>query len=362
MILLRNSVTHFEDLSNDLIYEIFEYIDAYHIYEGFFNLNTRFQNLLINSTVPIKINISSLSKSTFQSYYTHFIMPNKHRIKSLHLSNPFTIDFFFSSTEDILKCSRLETLILHNIEPKCLENLLLRLISSPNLSSLVVCFGYDSNKNTLYNLILQLPVLKYCKIFLNDIEFGMVFRDARKSILPLPFSTNKFSPIEHLVINDSCGFNEIIPILSYVPQLRRLSINYLSEVYNQKTEISPIVLNNLTHLSLTMGSLRFDQFEQFIKNLFNALQVLHITTKYHTAYLDADRWEQLILSHMPHLKIFDFHHTDEMLFVDKYEGIYQSLLKKFTSSFWSERQWFFVHGRNCRAYSHGIFYSIQPYR
>ncbi|CAF4272180.1 unnamed protein product, partial [Adineta steineri] len=76
------SVSYFEDLSNDIIYEIFEYFDFDYIYETFSNLNQRFVNLIINSNLPIKINISSISKPIFQRYYTDIIIPYRHRIKS----------------------------------------------------------------------------------------------------------------------------------------------------------------------------------------------------------------------------------------------------------------------------------------
>ncbi len=57
--------SRFENLPNEIIYELFEYIDTYDIYHGFFNLNERFKNLLMNSNVHIRINNSTMSKSKF---------------------------------------------------------------------------------------------------------------------------------------------------------------------------------------------------------------------------------------------------------------------------------------------------------
>ncbi len=81
---------------------MFEYLDPVHIYQGFFNLNTRFQNLIKCLNVPIKINYSTLSKSIFQNYYTDFIIPIKHRIKALYVSDPITIEYIFPITENII--------------------------------------------------------------------------------------------------------------------------------------------------------------------------------------------------------------------------------------------------------------------
>ncbi|CAF2541272.1 unnamed protein product [Rotaria sp. Silwood2] len=145
----RNSISQFENLSNEVIYEIFEFIDACQLYESFFDLNIRFRNFCIHSNLSIQINAQSISKSTFQCIHINFILPNKHRIQSLDLSNPFIIDFFSSSTEDISKYSQLQILILDKMESGYLENLLRSLASLSNLSSLIISIGLSSNKNIL---------------------------------------------------------------------------------------------------------------------------------------------------------------------------------------------------------------------
>ncbi len=68
----------FEHLANEILYEVFEYLDFYHVYDGFFDLNKRFRHLLLNSTLPIQINTPTVSKSNFERYYERIIIPNKH--------------------------------------------------------------------------------------------------------------------------------------------------------------------------------------------------------------------------------------------------------------------------------------------
>ena len=63
----KQSRTVLEDLANEIIYEIFDYLDIYHVYQGFSNLNKRFRNLLEDSNLPIQINISTMTKSNFSS-------------------------------------------------------------------------------------------------------------------------------------------------------------------------------------------------------------------------------------------------------------------------------------------------------
>ncbi|CAF1248563.1 unnamed protein product [Rotaria sordida] len=348
----KSSINQFENLSNEVIYEIFEFLNVYQLYESFFDLNTRFRNLCIYSNLPIEINNQSLSKSTFQRYYTNLILPNKHRIRSLDLSDPFIIDFFSLSTEDISKYFQLQTLILEKMESGYLENLLTSLTSLPNLSSLIISIGLGSNTNTLWNLIFQLPVLKYCKISSEENTY-LGF---------LPMSTHTISSIEHLVINSKLDYTHIDAILSYVPQLRRLSINYLYTYYRGGIHVLPFASNNLTYVSLILDHLMFDQFEMFVKNYLSRIKVLYISSNYDSTYLNAEKWENLILSHMSYLQIFDLQHTYEIFYRNKQKIMYENIFQKFTTPFWIKRQWFFAHDTNFGSPLRGIFYSVQPYK
>ncbi|CAF3532321.1 unnamed protein product [Rotaria sp. Silwood1] len=351
----RKSVTLMEDLSNEIFYEIFNYLDVYYVYKAFYNLNIRLQSLLTNSTLPLKINISFMSKSNFQSYYRHIIMPNKHRIISLYLSNPFVVDFIFSPVRVTSNFTRLETLLFDNIKSKYLINILNHLSSLSNLSSLVLipidCYR---NPNEIYQHIFRLPALKYCKISLKEYS----------DYYSLPMATNLTSPIEHLVITHQFYLNNLNALLSYIPQVRRLTFHYLDGTRSNQLETFSCSSKNLIHVSIHMKDISLDKFELMSKYLFNQLQILHVTTKYDRTYLDANRWEQLILSFMPNLRIFDFQHIDFIENInDNNQFIYDSVFNQFCSSFWFKRKWFF----ECQFYmetyrKHVIFYSINPYR
>ncbi|CAF3064356.1 unnamed protein product [Rotaria sp. Silwood2] len=120
----RQSVTFIEDLSNEFSYEIFNHLHVYYVYKTFYNLNIRLQSLLTNLTLPLKISVSSMSKSICQSYNRHIIMLNSQRITSLCLSNPFIVDVIFSPVRIASNFTRLETLIIDNIKSKYLINIL----------------------------------------------------------------------------------------------------------------------------------------------------------------------------------------------------------------------------------------------
>ncbi|CAF1153630.1 unnamed protein product [Adineta steineri] len=318
-------ITSFEYLSNELIYEIFDYLDFYDVHKSFLNLNIRFYNLVNSSTFPIKINLSSISKLMFQLYYKHIIIPYQNRITLLQLSNHFIADLFSVQYNNMIQ---LRTLILRNIESKFLNNILTDLVCLPSLSSLVIKpIDTHPNGNDLYRQIFRLPVLKYCNVTFNEAIFSE----------SLPIATDKeVSPIEIFLINHDCRIDQLNAFLSYVPQVRRVSCHILSKLSNHQIPIRSIELKNLTHLSLTMKDLTFDQIRLLIEKLFNYLQVFHITTNYSLSYSDINQWERMILPYLLNLRIF---HVKLLSDQPKY-------------LFWFNRQWYF------EAFSHS-FYSIQ---
>jgi len=361
--LSRGNITYFEDLSNDVIYEIFEFLDYFHAYKAFFNLNLRFRNLIINSTLPIQINISSMSRSDFNSYNTDIIKTGRHRINSLRITNPLIYDLVSSPFFILSTFVQLERLFIDKIESNNLQNLVHELISLPLLSSLTITsIDHVENKSTIYCEIFRLPSLKHCKLSLN----GWSNND------PLPVAINEYSPIEYLIINHTIYLDELDSLLSYVPQLRRLSLYSLQEPWDkERTKLSSLVLNYLTHVSLTWASINFDQFQHLIIDLFPTIQVLRISISNNTdtTYMDAKRWKQLILSHIPDLRIFDIrleysYRNPTTNNNNISELILDAQIDQFTSPFWTERQWFFAQqSYETRYRNHKIiFYSTDLYR
>ncbi|CAF3962360.1 unnamed protein product [Rotaria sp. Silwood1] len=297
-------ISRFEDLANEILYEIFEYLDIYHVYRLFFDLNKRFKNLLIDSNHSIQINVSPMSKSNFEHYYNDIILSNKHRINYFRLSNPFTVDIVFSPPRIITKFVRLETLIFDNIDAKYLHNILNQSIHLTKLHSLVLnLIGRVQDPDKLFFYIFRLPILKYFKITC----------DTKESLyLEVNFDKCKTSSIEHLVIN--CGFvtHSFNDLLLHLPKLRYLSISSLVGYPYENLKLSHILLKDFKYISLNIYNVLFNGFELLVKHYFRSIEVLRITTRMDQSYLDAKRWEQLILSSMPNLLVFDFKHDNHV--------------------------------------------------
>ncbi|CAF4184447.1 unnamed protein product, partial [Rotaria sp. Silwood2] len=250
---------------------------------------------------------------------------------------------------DITKCSQLQTLVLNEIDSQSLENLLIGLTSLNNLSSLSIHVGRDSNKITIYNLIFHLSILKHCKISFEEnvpLEY-------------LPMSKSPSSSIEHLIINDNYNLNEVEAILSYVPHIRRLSIEYQHRPYPQAALIFLTVLNNLTHVCVTGDRLTNVGIEQFIKKYFRQIKVLHISAN--RSLSCSGTWLKPILSYLPHVHVFDFADAN-MRLCGRAVKVYRSIYDPHYLSFSDVRQWFFTHEPMSDESLHKLFCSIQPHK
>ncbi|CAF1137166.1 unnamed protein product [Rotaria sordida] len=353
------SITQLEHLSNEIFYEIFDYLDGCFVYSIFSNLNIRFKYLFNDSSLPLKLNLSWTSKSTFEYYYNYIIIPNLNRIISLHIPNPLAIKSILSLFSINNSFIRLESINFGRVNAAHITSLLTHLKKLPRLFSLSININnpkYDTH--IIFQLIFLLPVLKYCKISSENDE----------SMFSIPILARKNeqqeSSIEYLIINSICEFDQLIAILSYTPRLTHLSCHSLY-IGNDQIQIPIIVTTttNLRKLSIELDATPFHIFKTFVSKISFQLEVLRISAKYENSYLDAKQWQQLISCHMPHLRIFDFQFKSQLCDDEMKSIEYDKLIEQFNNKFWYERKWFFTY-QNCRG-DYGpfkIFYSIRPYR
>ncbi|CAF1403982.1 unnamed protein product [Rotaria sordida] len=286
-----------EDLANEILYEIFGYLNGYDIYKGFYNLNNRFQNLAINSNILTKINISTISKSNFEDYYHNILIPNQSQINFLRLSNPFVAEIIFSEPRLILNFIRLETIILDYVQEKNFNKFFDYLICLTTLHAITIFFVQDiSSLDIIFSQIFRLSTLKYFKI-----EY--------QQLLSIDFTNYDSSSIEYLIIKGSFPFSAFHNLLCCLPKLQHLSINHFDTHYGyqKRNKSSSIQLKYLKHVSLKLNFVCFDEFEKIIKEFFHHIQILRLTTSCDEKYLDAKRWQQLILFHIPYLHYSLFH-------------------------------------------------------
>jgi hypothetical protein len=139
----------------------------------------------------------------------------------------------------------LQSLYFSSIKPDVLNSLLPKLIGLPNFFSLTIdTWNTLNDLINIYRLIFDLPKLKY-------IRFTAMEPELINVTVSLEIAHNKqFTFIKHLIIDHPCSFNELFTILSYTPEICRFS--YMHKMNNSVNIgiLSPILLLNLTHLSI----------------------------------------------------------------------------------------------------------------
>jgi hypothetical protein len=360
LILHEFSRSHFEDLSNEIIYDILDFLDGCHAYEAFSNLNARFDRLLQWPSRLLKINLVFSSKGAFEHRCKTILASNIDRIISLHLSTVLSIHLFLKLFS-INSFIRLESLTLDSIQSDDLDSLLLTLTFLPRLFSLsIMTVDCLKDENLTFGLIFNLPVLKYVKCwFPTRVRFdgSRFYGFPRRAI-----GQQQNETIRHLITNQDCYLDQL-GVLSCIPKLHRLSCKRGCKDVNIRAEVL-MIPTDLTHISINEGCrLLFDQFELFISKLCPQLQMLRIQKDDDNDYLDADRWQHLILQHMPKLRIFDIDCQCVVASDDQKYRAYHAVIDRFSSPFWLERQWYFAHQHSgIFPYRYAKFYSIQPYR
>ncbi|CAF2902024.1 unnamed protein product, partial [Rotaria sp. Silwood2] len=352
---LRNefdrSITCIENLSMEFFYEIFDYLDGYAIHKAFSKLNHRFQQLLNSPSLLFKIQIHHLTyKKGYRNNYKQFLRINMHKIFSMRVCLSIQNDTFFLWFTINSSLSCLESLRIYDIESIRLISLLINLASLPRLFSLSIKTSNTyENLNDIYRLIFILPTLKWCRFIFHR----------KNSSFSLPLATNKQqSAIEYLSIHHRCTLNEVYSIISYTPKLRHLYLCHKLEIDSNIRTILPITLSNLTNLSIHIHHVKFDEFEIFIRKICSKLKILRVNTRSQDiAFLNAYRWEKLILQSLPQLEEFYLRYYERADSVYKYP-IYNGGSNQFISPFWIERQWIFEAEIN----SESFIYLVHPYR
>ncbi|CAF2946029.1 unnamed protein product [Rotaria sp. Silwood2] len=317
----------------------------------FSNLNDRFQQLLNSSAVLFKIYIDdSKYNDTYMNKYEEFFRQNKHKILSLNIqllkeSNKYSSFFTVNS---LFNC--LESLIIDICESTRLIAILINLSCLPRLFSLTIELPCSTKiLNDTYRIIFTLSTLKTCRL--------KGWKNEESISLPMA-SNQKLNTLKYLTIDHHCTLNELYIIISYTPQLHRLNLLYDFEIDSNIKTILPIKLSNLTSISLHMNRVNFDEFEIFIKKLYSYLKILRITNQSKDiTFLNAHRWEQLVLQCIPQLEEFDLQYYEQRNDQFDYSS-YTRESDQFISSFWIERKWIFEIEIN----NESINYLIHPYR
>ena len=340
-----------KNLSNDIIYEIFDYLDGYDIYHTFVGLNSRFQQILLSLRYPLKFDLSNIPILSLR-VYEKLVVTLRQRIISLSLQRLVTRagTIFINSSFEYLQSLTL------NLNSYYEMDYLSKLSTLPCLYALTL-YLKSHLKYALFWQIFRLSHLKYAKIS-SDLQLKYVG-------IFLPLTENMNSSIERLIIDHNCTLKLLYIYLSYTPRLQRLICKrkiidtytfYPSNLYHQSV---------LTHVYIHDSVILFNRFEMLIKKISSQLQVIHLSTTHYHTYFNTKRWEQLICQYLPQLSRLEMKYNDSLMGEFRPLWYHQSIVR-FSSPFWIERQWILylkvviVGGHQLNRGT--ITYSLLPYK
>ncbi|CAF0975714.1 unnamed protein product [Adineta steineri] len=334
-----NSRSIIEDFSNELFYEIFNYLDGYQIHHIFSNINYRFQQLINSSSLRLKLKYCSNNSNEILRF-------NKEQIYSLSLNESFSINLIDSLF------IYLESLRISSNSSNELLLFVSNLQSLPCLKSLTIkMLQCNIDYSQIYYEIFSLKMLKYFKLSIDDYSTSLQFSS---------FNPNKqMSHLEYLIIDYQCFLPHITNILSYMPSIHYVSLMKLFYYRSLLETNYPSIWPNLTHLSICLTSpiIIFECFEVLISKIGSKLKVLSFKTDYENIdYFNASRWENLILKFMPQLDKFYLKYKEDVDRILRDEDDEET--NDFTRSFWIERKWFLEIELN----NQKIIFSILPYK
>ena len=326
---LKTEVMNFEQLANEILLDMFEYLKSIHLLRAFSHLNSRFNNLLIIHFRTHGLDFQSIFASDFDIICQQHLPLLADRITALRLSDdddtPNQIDLFLSDYFPRYQFIQLKSLILYHISSiGIIKKVVLQFRHLPLLAHFILidCHVKSDNKTlrNIINRIWNLRKLTHCHFDLNL---------SRSCDFCIP--TIRSQVIEHLHIGKSTlDVIQLTQLFRCTPNLRHL-YTQIDEFPNdtqfpsamQSISILKLVVNHLTNGTINL-----------LKAVPNLIVLTLQTGKHH---MHGHKWKQLIIDYLPKLKIFQF----QMLFFVNNEEEMQEIFDSYRTSFWIiERQWF----------------------
>ena len=214
--------SRFEDLPNELVWFIMEYIPPIDLFQTFFNLNQRLNTMIC--LIHFRFNLFFTKNNQFD-YFRRTILP---AIQSDWIES-FYLDDISNRLDSIKICQNLRSLIINHLHTDHLHLLAkdilpeFKQLTYLQLHSDFILKNADVNELTLVIFSEKMPSLTYCYIAFED--FGRMSFDHLDR-------TNRTFSLQTLIINQWCHLRDFIQLLHYIPNIQRLTVR----LFNSNTK------------------------------------------------------------------------------------------------------------------------------
>jgi hypothetical protein len=339
-----------ESLPNELLIELFEFLDAVELFQAFYNLNSRFNTLILTHTRAYRIGFSTVFKNQYNHFYRRHLPSIIDRVISFRLAD-----------NNDKRSTR--TLLFLSYD--------LHFNQFTHLRSLALCYiNCDTTLRNLLNDCRDIPLLIYLKIFLCDSSYmsstlfsNSIWRFPKLTHFRLKTRRDFFMPtivsssLEYLSIScQNFGLSQVSGLFRQTPSLQRLHAPL-----NNLNDNRHLVLSTLS--SLTILKLSNVRSSYSMINVLRAVPNLtHL--KIDTYYINWNgyQWETIIDDHLPKLKVFRLRMHIDVQGEQNNDKHIDDLVNSFRTRFWLEKYHSFIrcHERLEDTYRSIILYTL-PY-
>ena len=317
------AIMKLELLPNEILFECFQYLNAVHIFQSFDQLNYRFNKLI--RSIPLHLDFQNIHKLLFDQLCRKLSSSPeiKAQVYSLHLSNDRSVCnkiHVFLSFLSLDQFPHLRSLTLTKVKKDDIPQLTMVLPLMSHLS----CFRLISSWNTKNEIFSVLPISQ-----LRTLNMKHIISD-----LDLTYD---LSSIIYLTIY-RCDYDRLCRVLNNATRLNYLKIEHFGEYTDWDTYTNLYAINrdytNLNKLILMDFHGKFCDLAEILKRTSN-LKSLTINVPFDKDMIDACKWEDLITSSLPFLKVFKFHF--KYLRENENDDISHEKLKQFQNDFWHKK-------------------------
>ncbi|CAF2136623.1 unnamed protein product [Rotaria magnacalcarata] len=343
-----------ELLANELLLDIFEFLNVHNLFRAFHGLNTRIDQLLLIQLQKYYLDFRSIAKHDFEFFSQQHLTSINDRIISLHISDdietPNLPELLLSHGYRISQFIHLKSLSIDSISSfDLLNQIILQCHELSYLTHLNIMIqnNHDPEENfrDFINSIWSLTKLTHCNL---DIQY--------------PYATwllemSAFSKSIKYLSTRNISYNEynLSHLIKHTPQLRGLDMSSIGIFYNQYPRV--------TYSSLISLNMVVECALEFMKNFFQRMPNLcYLTLEINNMNLDGQALENILIKYFHNIKTFRFKMTVEFSPLEDLEEQVDQCLDSFRSHYWIAKHKLYVQCDWCPkdVNKTGLVYSI-PY-
>lgn len=311
--------TRLESFSNEILLDIFEYLDAYNLCQAFYGLNHRINTLLRS------VHLHFLCDSTMEDIdiwnkLPSCFSPTQIRTLSMDRTTIFNKQLLASDNPD------LRSIHLHGVQSEHIQTILEHLSDDNQIKSLHFIDGQTcSDVKRRCICVPELLLVDHGHRFRSLIELSL---SPGRRLRAFPDVSVTFSQLRRLSLKNCCWNPSFQHFLhNNAPHLRSLQVIGPGNIVDLPTEFR---LEHVRELDINYPGHMV--YLRHILVRFPCLHRLHVHWEHNrrVSLIDGDFCRKLFEQHLPHLKQFTF---------DFQQGITESMVSTFfTNEFWLEKK------------------------